>query len=160
MKVWREAITNAAADCAVAANATLQGMEIIRFDEEENPTGYAPPIIDPIVLHPKFAVPLVARIPITDGETSYELIPFNEDDASAGWIYFNLGAAARELPPPEFFVTQNWITISMAAEGRYAVDFDAAAMANGCSPLVPFTDPEGGQPASGPTSHHHAEGLP
>jgi hypothetical protein len=39
------------------------------------------------------------------------------------------GASAYALPRP----SQNWVTVQMYAEGRYAVDFDATALANGCT---------------------------
>jgi len=35
--------------------------------------------------------------------------------------------------------SQNWVIVSMFAEGRYSVDFDAAWLGNGCSAPVPLT---------------------
>jgi hypothetical protein len=32
--------------------------------------------------------------------------------------------------------SQNWVIVSMFAEGRYSVDFDAAWLGNGCSAPV------------------------
>ena len=48
--------------------------------------------------------------------------------ARAGWTFFNLDAASNDLK-----VTQNWINVSMRAQGRFSVDFEAPALGNGCS---------------------------
>jgi hypothetical protein len=45
--------------------------------------------------------------------------------------------------------SQNWAIISMFAEGRYSVDFDAAHLGNGCSVSPPNgarIEPSGGTP--------------
>jgi hypothetical protein len=35
---------------------------------------------------------------------------------------------------------QDWVIVSMSAEGRYSVDFDAAWLGNGCSPAPPVSN--------------------
>lgn len=54
----------------------------------------------------------------------------------AGWIYLNLnnrGSAAYSKPR----ASRNWVTVTMSAEGRYSLEFDAAALVNGCTPARP-----------------------
>jgi hypothetical protein len=41
--------------------------------------------------------------------------------------------------------------VSLAAEGRFSADFDAASLGNGCSPRTPVTDDDGGPPTIGPS---------
>ena len=56
-----------------------------------------------------------------------------------------------DYPPPSAVASQSWIVVSMAADVRYSVDFDATALGNGCSPAAPqYTDEDGGEPAIGP----------
>ena len=53
-----------------------------------------------------------------------------------GWMYMNLdngGSSAYSAGRP-VGTSQNWVTVSMAAEGRYNVLFDATRLGNGCSP--------------------------
>ena len=41
--------------------------------------------------------------------------------------------------------SQNWVIVSMYAEGRYSVDFDAAWLGNGCSPAATAPTTAGSQ---------------
>ncbi len=136
-KIWREGSTGASADCAVAANARNEIVEIVRFDEEENPTTGGSCCIDP---EPPLSIPSASRI--AAGDTL--IFPPNPDDV-AGWMYMNLDDGDEDSP-----VKQSWAIISMAAEGRFSVDLDAASLGNGCSPAVPPTDEAGDEPAIGP----------
>ena len=78
-------------------------------------------------------------------------------------MYFNLNnnsvAGTYSVARPGFFPpgvtrpSQNWVIVSMFAEGRFSVDFDAAWLGNGCSSAtalstVPgaFIGPKGGVP--------------
>ena len=36
-------------------------------------------------------------------------------------------------------LSQNWVIVSMFAEGKYGVDFDGAWLGNGCSAALPAT---------------------
>jgi hypothetical protein len=49
--------------------------------------------------------------------------------ALAGWTYFNLDRAGGDR-----VATQNWVTVSMRAQNRFSVDFEAVGLGNGCSP--------------------------
>jgi hypothetical protein len=71
----------------------------------------------------------------------------NVSTAASGNPGRGVGATVAVRP------SQNWVTVSMFAEGRYSVDFDAASLGNGCS-LSPATNdligPNGG--VIGPTN--------
>jgi hypothetical protein len=141
-KIWREGVA-AGADSAscrgVAMNSAMPVAEIIRFDERENSVAYRPSItccfFTDIPRAPSsFMVPT----------TNYAIFPPNLSTDQAGWMYLNLNAGNSKLPRP----TQNWLVVSMSAQGRYSVDFDATQLGNGCSSaaLAPSPDigPSGG----------------
>ena len=128
-KIWREGITIGActgAGIAAISNSNLTIFEVVRFDEHENATIS------------------------TSGDVG-------------GWMYFNLNnnsvAGTYSVARPGFFPpgvtrpSQNWVIVSMFAEGRFSVDFDAAWLGNGCSAPVAlssvpgaFIGPNGGVP--------------
>ena len=60
----------------------------------------------------------------------------------AGWTYLNLDNGQRAPYSRDNVAgaanrpSQNWVIVSMSAEGRYQVDFDAAWLGNGCSSAV------------------------
>jgi hypothetical protein len=143
-KIWREGVTGAEAGCAVFANAIMDVPDLVRFDEEENPT-----IVEDgcSVLCPVFSNALPATVRI---DASTYVFPSNPDGAVAGWMYLNLDNYAFGHSPADTIAQQAWVVVSMAAEGRYSVDFDATALGNGCSPAVAMTDEEGHLPVIGP----------
>jgi hypothetical protein len=62
---------------------------------------------------------------------------------------FGTGAAVVGAAFSARNVSQNWTIVSMFAEGRYSVDFDAAWLGNGCSGAVAVgatVGPVGGVP--------------
>jgi hypothetical protein len=141
-KIWREATTGANAGCNLSANAGLAIVESVRFDEDENPTNHYrfcfPPCPPPVVF------PLAGRI----DASSWTMLPPNPDSSVAGWMYLNLDNGVKQTPFD--WATQNWVIVSMAADGRYSGDFDATALGNGCSPPARITDEEGRSPAIAP----------
>ena len=150
VKLWREGATGATAGCAVSSNARSPFPDIVRFDDEENPTVFTP---DCVVLCPEpfWDVPSVLRIEI---DNSGEHVPPNPGSDISGWMYYNLG---NQPGPPRTGeeATQGWVVVSMAAEGRFSADFDAASLGNGCSPRTPYTAEDGGDPAIGPAPNVH-----
>jgi len=89
--------------------------------------------------------------------------PFSTSGDVGGWMYFNLnngGTANYSAARPGFNInntivrpSQNWVIVSMFAEGRFSVDFDAAWLGNGCSSATAlstvqgaFIGPKGGVP--------------
>jgi hypothetical protein len=155
-KIWREGFVPAT--CAgYAANSNIGIAEIVRFDEHENATvAGSGPIISP----PPIGAPGIAETQALS-TTSSVFPPLSSSGDVAGWMYLNLnngGSAAYSAQrsgfragavAPQRTQSQNWVIVSMFAEGRYSVDFDAAWLGNGCSqaPAVGAQiGPNGGTP--------------
>jgi hypothetical protein len=133
LMLWREGLTGPLGTCDPAVNDTVVA-EIVRFDERENPT-----------------VRVATNGTIGNAESihtaSGDLFPPTTSDVG-GWLYLNLnnGGSAAYSADPRYDLTsgsstirgfrqsQAWVAPRMAAEGRYAVSFDATALGNGCSP--------------------------
>lgn len=169
-KIWREGVTSGTAACsAYSANGALAVSESVRFDEHENPSTLAGGVIISPAPSTSVSTPEAARISTTD---TGRFAPMNSPAGDvAGWMYLNLnngGAAAYSVAVGRTGFgagvgttatgarqSQNWAIVSMSAEGRYAVDFDAAWLANGCTPGAGLTStdpsiapigPSGGTP--------------
>jgi hypothetical protein len=142
-KIWREGETNFADanECGEWFNNVTNVAEIVRFDEQENPVGdvpqsrVSPPINQDLVL------PETSRTSVSD--TS--IYPAMTNGAIAGWTYLNLDNDSTDE-----VASQNWVVVSMRAEGRYSVDFDAAWLANGCTPEAPISEVTTGTAIIGP----------
>jgi hypothetical protein len=94
-----------------------------------------------------FYLPSTRRIKMDD----LAILPAATDRSVAGWLYFNVGLDnGALLSAPRSTASQSWITVSMEAEGRYAVGFYAAMLGNGCTEPTPFTDEDGGPPTIEP----------
>jgi hypothetical protein len=76
----------------------------------------------------------------------------NQAALSAQRDGFGQGAGSTFIPPTLAFpaaagtsgtraTSQNWVVVSQFAEGRYSTDFDAAWLANGCTPQAMYTGP-------------------
>jgi len=139
-KIWREGDVDGNAACTGAGDVSpaniTQVTEFVTFDEEENAVGAAPeegPVSPPITL--EFTLPETGRVPVGDG-----VFPELDNGAIAGWTYMNL-----DNDEGDGIASQNWVVVSMRAEGRYSVDFDAAWLGNGCSPEAELSevDPAG-----------------
>jgi hypothetical protein len=146
-KIWREGVTGAAAACSSYINNRSLGVtEAVRFDERENPSTTSAQVIISPFSPGTFTTPETSAISSTN--TSFP--PRSSGDVG-GWIYLNLnnGAATGTTNPYNSVrASQNWTIVSMFAEGRYSVDFDAAWLGNGCSPAAPAptTNVAGGNP--------------
>ena len=134
------------AGCDVVGNSALPFEEIIRFDESENATSSSTDGCQ--ITCPG---PIVVRASATG---SYHVddsrvfpYDFTGTNDLGGWMYLNMSFGESPVHPYDRVyedvrrfrgalegVSQNWVTVQMSAEGRYAVDFDAAYMGNGCSP--------------------------
>ena len=134
-KIWREGDVTPALTCGSTASASgyddnyTSATELVAFDEEENAVGASPGLIvsPPITL--EFAFPETSLTSVADSDF------FPQIDAVAGWMYLNLDNVSGDVvgTPPVRVASQNWVITSMRADGRYSVDFDAAALANGCT---------------------------
>jgi hypothetical protein len=117
--IWRETSAGSLAACRdFAQNAALPLGGVVRFDEHENPTLLAsdcPPL---------FCTPTGSALPLTSRTSSASPVfpPLNATSGDVGgWMYLDLGPR------------QNWVTVSMSADGRFSTAFDAVTLANGCS---------------------------
>lgn len=131
--VWREGVVGATHDeCAYAKNASvpLKSSMIVRFDEHENA----------VVLG--CGGTCSAAMPVTSVvSSSSDLFPPAGTTSDVGgwmWISLDNGTAGSEGSPySSARPSQNWIIVQMFAEGRYAVDYDATMIVNGCTTAPP-----------------------
>jgi hypothetical protein len=114
-KIWREVPNGSGITCSTfAPNAVLDVADMVMFDEAENVS-----TVDTELHLP--ATSILAATPMPNG-------------ALAGWTYFNLDRAGGDR-----VATQNWVTVSMRAQNRFSVDFEAVGLGNGCSPETSST---------------------
>lgn len=141
-KIWREGRAPSGTPCsAYPAKAALNFVEMVRFDEEENPETSAPDIIicTPIPFNPTLHVTSLTQV---DDESVF---PPSTASAVGGWLYMNLDYCNRDE-----IAGQNWVVTSMRAEGRFSVDIDTMALGNGCSAPITATEATGGLAPLGP----------
>ncbi len=140
-KIWRESLDDFLA-CAGYAQNFRPVREVVRFDEDENVETTAS---DYLFLGPSTDVSLRATS-VVDAAAHHNF-PDNSDGAVGGWMYFNLDGLNRVTPHP----SQGWVTISMRAQNRFSIDFDAAYLGNGCSAPVDISEATAwGGPPIGP----------
>jgi len=134
LEIWREAYA-APTTCPLGydRNLDVNVAEEIRFDEHEN-AAFA-------TIGGFSMLPAVSSNPTTS-----RLFPaFGVSGDVGGWLYLNLnngGSPAYSATRGYDFGTttngprqsQAWVVTSMYAEGRFAVEMDAVAVGNGCSP--------------------------
>jgi len=130
-QIWREGVTNGSASCRDYYDRNYHYLQMKltdseRFDEHENPSGLRCRALCPA---PYPHLPPTSTVP-----SSYALFPLlSVSGGIGGWIYLNLDnggsgtySSARH--------SQNWVVVTMSAEGRYSTAYDATALANGCTP--------------------------
>src|SRR6185436_2348048 len=142
-KIWREGISVGPTNCTTAAsNSAMPIAEIIRFDEHENSFAFVAFVCHiGGTLGQCFGQLPTASITWTTNSTIYP--PNRASNDVGGWMYLNFdnfpfrgGTPPRYTSPPPgtiYRASQNWVVVSMSAQGRFAVDFDAAMLGNGCS---------------------------
>ena len=116
--------------------------ELVVFDEAENAVGDVPVsrVSPPITT--EFTLPETSLTSVGDAS----LYPQVDNGAVGGWFYLNLDNDSGDAP----LASQNWVIVSMRAEGRYSVDFDAAWLANGCTEEEPLSEVTDGDEVIGP----------
>ena len=142
-KIWREGNTaNGDRTCATWDDNVTTVAEIVRFDEAENAWGDTPEsrVSPPITT--EFTLPETSLTSVADAS----LYPQVDNGAVGGWFYLNLDNDSGDAP----LASQNWVIVSMRAEGRYSVDFDAAWLANGCTEEEPLSEVTDGDEVIGP----------
>jgi len=128
-KIWREGDVDAAnVTCATARNNITSVTEFVTFDDRENAAGAAPDQgpISPAPIN-EFALPETGLYAFGATAGTFPEVA----NANNGWVYMNL-----DNDEADTIASQNWVVVSMRAEGRYSVDFDAAWLGNGCSPAA------------------------
>jgi hypothetical protein len=163
-KIWREGVTGPNAACSAYVNNSgtlMRVLDLVRFDEHENPFTLAGgTIISPF---PTTVIVLPETSSTSTASSTFPTFASPAGDV-AGWTYLNLsnGGSAGGSSTVAYSVTtagvsqtvpatvrdfrlgsgtstgvrqnQDWVIVSMFAEGRFSVDFDAAWLGNGCSP--------------------------
>lgn len=138
MAIWREGLVDGVNTIACALNVlnvndAIPITEIVRFDEQENPSLTEGCQISPCASATDVFASESSSTPTTEGT----LFPpdFGGTTDGGGWMYMNLNnGGSTAYSDPARTESQNWVTIRMTAEGgRYGVDFDAAFLGNGCS---------------------------
>jgi hypothetical protein len=153
-QIWRESAAGPATTCADFRNAAHQPLpDFVRFDEHENATGFTIfPTNGP-------QVPFIPTLPAASSTpTSSDIFPaLSGSGDEGGWMYLNLGIGSPAFSAGAGYAmgtsarqSQSWVTVRMAAEGKYATEFDAAALGNGCSRFVGPSVPNYGTGAIGP----------
>jgi hypothetical protein len=161
--IWREGYTGAnAPPNRYADNNAKEVTELVRFDEHENATSPAPPLI---ICTPLPTLPTV--LPATSSvSTSSFLFPALTDSGDlGGWMFINASnhgspvysaAAGRDFRSNSstnancLRQNQDWVLVYMTAEGRYATLFDATPLGNGCSKSPPAGTTIGPAPNANP----------
>ena len=131
LKIWREGVDGTGSSCSsYLPNRALLVAEAVRFDEHENPSVYAPPVI----LDPSFRT--TVTLPLTSStSTSNTAVfpPLAGTGDAGGWLYLDLDVGSFRVGAPPGPRNQAWVTVSMGA-GLLATEVDATALGNGCSP--------------------------
>lgn len=141
--LWRESTAAGSASCGDVARGVQSAIvDMVRFDERENPTAVA----DDCGLDDCgdiYSIPAAARV-----STFSDLFPAQASADVHGWMYLNLdngGSEAYSAAPGRNFTHgsstttgprpgQSWLLPLMEAEGRYSAAIPATALANGCTP--------------------------
>ena len=152
-KIWREGNTTTTTACSAypALGGNIGVTEFVRFDEEENPETLAPDIV---VSPPIVNAPTLPETSLTNVDSG--TFPPNTQGAVAGWMYMNLDAGDPTGVVNEI-ATQNWVVVSMRAEERFSVDFDAAWLGNGCTPEIGQSEAVGGLDPIGPAPNFNPD---
>lgn len=127
-KIWRQSATRSATCADYRKNAEVEYTDAVAFDADENGEGFFDYECDVTCIGPDpIYLPSTSLTSIDDDDIfPQSIIESNVD----GWMYLNLDDGRHGNGAP----SQAWVTVSMRAEGRFSVDFDAAWLGNGCSP--------------------------
>lgn len=135
-KIWREGITAGNATCATFTNNSYLAIpEIVRFDDRENPSvlwGWCSWYPSTCRTSSTGAATRVA----TTSASFFPPMPAGSTSLG-GWIHLNLDNVNALGTYSTWRASQNWVVVSMFAEGRYGVEFPAPPLGNGCSAAAP-----------------------
>ena len=163
LKIWREGITggpSCSGSSGARLNSTIALTDIVRFDEHENSYGWSG------FVRPEEFVFSSPSFPATSRTASWSSTNFPTLAGTdvGGWLYLNLSNGSRQAQgvcravlsaqragfgtcnnaavgsSGSRTTSQNWVITSMfgaTGANRLSVDFDAAALGNGCTPEKP-----------------------
>lgn len=152
VQVWREGVTGSVTSCSDwSKNSDMRIVDVVRFDERENPMVFLPSSPLPV---PPPGLPAASRV-----SSASSRFP-TSNDGIGGWLYLNLnnlGSNAYSAASGRDFKTgtstiigprqsQNWVSLTMYAEGRFSASMDATQLANGCTPAAAVDAPIGPGP--------------
>jgi hypothetical protein len=152
LKIWRQGVTGRDIVCtAIRANAAIPVADSVMFDENENAEGIIlQENCEPIPCTNVHLLPATRDVSIADTDVFPHTFGFTR---TAGWLYLNLDDGNSQNG-----AHQNWVVISMSAEGRYSGAMDAPALGNGCSAITGRAEEnEGGSAIIGPSPNAEAE---
>ena len=118
-------------------------MEVVRFDEEENPEAIVCELMIPCSTIYLLPLPATSLRNAASGD-----FPNNTQGAVGGWMYVNFDDIENDGR-----ASPAWMTVSMRAENRFSVDFDAASLGNGCSPPIVASEASGYGMPIGPAAN-------
>ena len=174
LKIWREGLSNSLTNCSsVQVNSAVRVTDVIRFDEHENAYGLGSALCT-LGCNSIPTLPATSRV----ASTSSLVFPSLGGTDLGGWVYLNLSSGAQDSKGAcraalsaqragfgtcsnnaavgtsgSRTTSQSWVVTSMfgaVGANRLSVDFDAAALGNGCtperqagSPIAPASHPAG-----------------
>jgi len=149
--IWREGLTGTNASCASnIINSAIPIVEIIRFDEHENPF-----VIQYCPFEGCYNPPTLPATSSTGTDNRSSTYPSMGTPDIGGWMYLNLndggsprysvtshaggtittGPAVTPFGSPR--ASQNWVDVTMFTNaGVITWELDAAPLGNGCSPAA------------------------
>lgn len=128
--IWREGVTGGNAACtdyATNFGDKTAAADVVRFDEHENPSALTCP---PILCAP----PVLNLPPSSTTRSDNGSYPPMVSNDVGGWMFLSLSNTGTSAAYSQHRRSQNWVDISMFAEGRFSVNYDATMLANGCTP--------------------------
>jgi hypothetical protein len=152
LEIWRQSFTGRNIACnTLDDNWVLEVADSVVFDENENGEGIEHFGCSFECVGPEYPfLPSTSWNPVIPGSEIFPQVVLS--NSSAGWLYLNL-----DDHNPENGAHQNWVVVSMRAQGRYSGDMDGAALGNGCSaPLDRSEASEDGSVIIGPSSNSDA----
>ena len=174
--IWREAFGSGACGASLVINGALPTVEIVRFDEHDNPNELPPCLTGACPGLPTYPFPATSSRSTASG-----FYPSMSTADVGGWMYLNLnnggstgysvtrnlggiptiitgaGGTSKLIPAGSGTVgprpSQNWVTITMFGHlgtKQLVAEFDAASLGNGCSPAAVITTANLGSVTIGP----------
>lgn len=125
-RIWREGKDMVSGACGShPLNAQIPVAEVVRFDEDENPTAFAEPQCCGVPYDT--TLPAVAQVDSNDSD----VFPPVANGTTGGWLFLNLD------DPRTSHASQAWIVASKFSRSPHhgaSSSMDVIALGNGCTP--------------------------